>query len=96
MIYGLLVLFLALQAADAATTIYGVRNGLKEANAIMRKVHGALGLYGGLFLMKLPISALIAYIVVTGQVGVYFMLWLVIPFAGLLANNLYWIRKARG
>ena len=95
MTYALLILFLALQAADAYTTIYGVRNGLKEANPIMRKLFAKLGLYGGLVLMKVPISAVVIYVVLTGQVGVTFIGLLVIPFAALLVNNLYWLNKAR-
>lgn len=95
MTYALLILFLALQAADAATTIYGVRNGLSEANPIMRLIHAKLGLYGGLFVMKVPITAVVVYVVLTGQVGVTFMALLVVPFAALLANNLYWLRRAR-
>lgn len=95
MIYALLILFLALQVADAYTTIYGIRNGLKEANPIMRKLFAKLGLYAGLALLKVPITAVIAYIVLTGQVGVTFMWLLVIPFAALLVNNLYWLNKAR-
>ena len=95
MTYALLILFLALQAADAYTTIYGVRNGLKEANPIMRKLFAKLGLYVGLVLLKVPIAAVVVYVVLTGQVGVTFMMWLVLPFIALLANNMYWLRKAR-
>ena len=31
-----LILFLLPKAADIATTTYGIRNGLKEANPVMR------------------------------------------------------------
>ena len=92
---ALLILFLALQAADAYTTIYGVRNGFTEANTILRFVFGKLGLYGGLFVMKVPITALIVYIVLNELVGLTFMLLLIVPFVALLANNLYWLRRAK-
>lgn len=92
---ALLILFLALQAADAYATIYGVRNGLREANPIMRKLFAKLGLYGGLVLLKAPITAVVVYVVLTGQVGVTFMGLLVIPFVALLVNNLYWMNKSR-
>ena len=95
MIYILIVIFLALQVADAYTTIYGVRNGLSETNPIMRKLFATLGLYIGLFVMKVPITAVVVYVVLTEQVGVMFMCLLVVPFAGLLVNNLYWLNKAR-
>lgn len=95
MTYALLTLFLALQAADAYTTLYGVRNGLSEANPIMRKLFATLGLYGGLVLMKVPVTAVVAYFVMTDQASLLFMGLLVVPFAGLLANNLYWLNKAR-
>lgn len=95
MTYALLILFLALQSADAATTIYGVRNGLSESNPIMRKLFATLGLYAGLALLKVPITAVVVYVVLTGQVGVTFMALLVVPFAALLLNNLYWLNKAR-
>ena len=93
MIYALLVIFLVLQSADAYTTIYGVRNGLSEANPIMRKLFAKLGLYGGLFVMKVPITVIVTYIVLTGQVGVTFMGLLVVPFLALLINNLYWLYR---
>ena len=93
MIYAMLAIFLALQAADAYTTIYGVRNGLSEANPIMRRLFAKLGLYGGLFVMKVPITVIVTYIVVTGQVGVTFMGLLVVPFLVLLINNLYWLYR---
>lgn len=96
MIYGLFVLFVVLQAADAAATIWGIRNGLKEANTILGKVLTKLGVGPGLFVMKVPITALIGYLVVTHQVGPWFMGFLVVPFIALAANNLYWILKARG
>jgi len=89
----LLILFIVLQLADAATTVYGVKKGLREFNPIMSLVHTNLGLYGGLFLMKVPITAIVTYIVVTGQVGITFMGLLVVPFLALLINNLYWIYR---
>lgn len=94
-IYALLALFITLQAADAITTIYGVRNGLSEANPIMRKVFSALGLYGGLVVMKVPISAVVIYYAIAGQFSVTGMWLLVVPFAALLVNNLYWIVRAK-
>jgi len=88
-----LIAFLLLQAADAATTTYGIRNGLKEANPVMRFLIAKLGLYGGLFVMKVPISAVVTYVVLTGQVGITFMGLLVVPFLALLINNLYWLYR---
>lgn len=89
----LLILFVALQLADTATTIYGVKKGLNEVNPIMRKLFAKVGLYGGLFVMKVPITVIVTYIVVTGQVGVTFMGLLVVPFLALLINNLYWLYR---
>jgi len=43
--------------------------------------------------MKVPITAIITYYVVTGQVGVTFMGLLVVPFLALLINNLYWLYR---
>lgn len=95
MTYTLLILFLALQAADVAATIYGVRNGLSEANPIMRRLFAKLGLYAGLALLKVPITAVIVYVVLTDQVGVTFMWLLIVPFVAFLVNNLYWLNKDR-
>jgi len=95
MIFSLLILFLLLEIADAVTTIYGIRNGLREANPLLRKLFAKLGLYGGLALLKLPVMIGAAYCVVVEKAGLTFMLLLVIPFALLLANNLYQIRKSR-
>jgi len=91
----LLLLFVALQLADTATTIYGVKNGLSEANPIMRRLFAKLGLYGGLFVMKVPITVIVTYVVLTGQVGGTFMGLLVVPFIALLVNNLYWLYRTK-
>lgn len=92
----LLILFVALQIADAVTTRYGILNGLKESNGIARFLFEKLGLSGGLFVAKVPITAIVVYIVLNELVGMTFMLLLVVPFVALLANNLYWINKAKG
>jgi hypothetical protein len=91
----LLFAFLLLELADAIVTVYGINRGLKEANPLMRKLFASLGLYGGLALMKLPVMVGAAYCVVVEGAGMTFMLLLVIPFAALLANNLYQIWRAR-
>lgn len=91
----LLIIFIALQIADAVTTIYGAHIGVDEANPVMRFVFGKVGLYGGLFLMKVPITAIISYIVLSGQAGFTFILLLVIPFTVILLNNLYCIYKVK-
>ena len=90
-----LLAFLLLQAADAATTTYGIRNGLKEANPVMRWLIGRLGLYVGQAVIRLPIIAMVSYFALTGGLEEWAMIALVVPFAALLANNLYWLRKAR-
>jgi len=95
MMTALLILFIALQSADAATTIYGLRNGAREMNAVARWLFDKLGLAGGIFLTKVPITAVVAYIVLNELVGLTFMLLLIVPFVALLANNLYWINKTR-
>lgn len=89
-----LVAFLLLQAADVATTTYGIRNGLKEANPIMRFLITKLGLYVGQLAIRLPIIAMVSYFALTGGLEEWAMIALVIPFAALLANNLYWLWKA--
>lgn len=93
MIYALLVIFLVLQSADAYTTIYGVRNGLSEANPIMRFLIANLGLYVGQLAIRLPIIAMVSYFAITGGLEEWAMVALVVPFAALLANNLYWLRR---
>ena len=90
-----LIAFLLLQAADAATTTYGIRNGLKEANPVMRFLIAKLGLYAGQAVIRLPIIAMVSYFALTGGLEDWAMILLVIPFAALLVNNLYWLRKAR-
>lgn len=90
-----LLAFLILQAADAYTTTYGIRNGLKEANPVMRFLIGKLGLYVGQSVIRLPIIAMVSYFALTGGLETWAMVALVIPFAALLANNLYWLRRAR-
>lgn len=90
-----LLAFLLLQAADAATTTYGIRNGLKEANPIMRFLIAKLGLYVGQLAIRLPIIAMVSYFALTGGLEDWAMILLVIPFAALLVNNLYWLRRAR-
>ena len=90
-----LALFLLLQAADAYTTTYGIKNGLKEANPIMRFLISRLGLYIGQAAIRLPIIAMISYFALTGGLEPWAMIALVVPFAALLANNLYWLHKAR-
>ena len=42
--YLCLILFLLLQAGDAATTTYGIKNDLKEANPVMRFLIATQGL----------------------------------------------------
>ena len=90
-----LLAFLLLQAADAATTTYGIKNGLKEANPIMRFLIARLGLYVGQAVIRLPIIAMVSYFALTGGLEEWAMIALVIPFAALLANNIFWLRKAR-
>ena len=88
-----LLAFLLLQAADAATTTYGIKNGLKEANPIMRFLTGKLGLYVGQAVIRLPIIAMVSYFALTGGLEEWAMIALVVPFVALLINNLYWIYK---
>lgn len=90
-----LIAFLLLQAADAATTTYGIRNGLKEANPVMRFLIAKLGLYVGQAVIRLPIIAMVSYFAMTGGLEEWAMILLVVPFAALLVNNIYWLRKAR-
>lgn len=90
-----LILFLLLQAADAATTTYGIRNGLKEANPVLRFLIGRLGLYVGQAVIRLPIISMVSYFAFTGGLETWAMIALVAPFAVLLANNLYWMRKTK-
>ena len=90
-----LILFLLLQLADAATTTYGIKNGLKEANPVMRFLIGKLGLYVGQAVIRLPIIGMVSYFALAGGLEEWAMFSLVVPFAALLANNLYWLRKAR-
>ncbi len=90
-----LILFLLLQAADAATTTYGIRNGLKEANPVLRFLIGRLGLYVGQAVIRLPIISMVSYFALTGGLETWAMIALVAPFAVLLANNLYWLRKIK-
>ena len=90
-----LLAFLLLQAADAYTTTYGIKNGLKEANPIMRFLIAKLGLYVGQLAIRLPIIAMVSYFAMTGGLEECAMILLVVPFAALLVNNIYWLRKAR-
>ena len=90
-----LIAFLLLQAGDAYTTTYGIKNGLKEANPVMRFLIGKFGLYVGQSAIRLPIIAMVSYFAMTGGLEEWAMIALVVPFAALLANNLYWLRKAR-
>jgi len=93
MTYALLILFLALQAADAYTTTYGIKRGLKEANPLIRFLIGKLGLYVGQLAIRLPIIAMVSYFALTGGLEEWAMIALVVPFAALLANNIYWLRR---
>ena len=88
-----LTLFLLLQSADAATTTYGIKNGLKEANPVMRFLIGKRGLYVGQAAIRLPIIAMVSYFAMTGGLEDWAMIALVVPFVALLINNLYWIYK---
>ena len=88
-----LVLFLLLQAADAATTTDGIKNGLKEANPIMLFLIAKLGLYVGQAVIRLPIIAMVSYFALTGGLEDWAMIALVVPFAALLANNVFWLRR---
>lgn len=88
-----LIAFLLLQAGDMATTTYGIKNGLKEANPVMRFLIGKLGLYVGQAVIRLPIIAMVSYFALTGGLEDWAMIALVVPFAALLANNLYWLRR---
>ena len=88
-----LILFLMIQFADAYTTTYGIKNGLKEANPVLRFLIGKLGLYVGQLAIRLPIIAMVSYFALTGGLEEWAMIALVVPFAALLANNLYWLRR---
>ena len=93
--YICLIVFLLLQSADAYTTTYGIRNGLKEANPVMRFLIGRLGLYVGQAAIRLPIIAMVSYYALTGGLEDWAMIALVVPFAALLVNNIYWLRKTK-
>ena len=90
-----LILFMLLQLADAYTTTYGIKNGLKEANPIMRFLIARLGLYVGQAAIRLPIIAMVCYFALTDGLEEWAMIALVIFFAALLVNNIYWLRKAK-
>lgn len=90
-----LLAFLLLQASDVYTTTYGIKNGLKEANPLMRFLIGKIGLYVGQLAIRLPIIGMVGYFALTGGLEEWAMIALVVPFAVLLANNLYWLRKAK-
>ena len=90
-----LLAFLLLQAADAYTTTYGIHNGLKEANPIMRFLIAKLGLYVGQAVIRLPIIAMVCYFTLTDGLEEWAMIALVVPFAVLLVNNVFWLRRAR-
>lgn len=88
-----LILFLMIQFADAYTTTYGIKHGIKEANPIMRFLIAKLGLYVGQAVIRLPIIVMVSYFALTGGLEEWAMIALVVPFAALLANNLYWLRR---
>lgn len=88
-----LIAFLLLQAADAYTTTYGIKRGLKEANPLIRFLIGKLGLYVGQLAIRLPIIAMVSYFALTGGLEEWAMIALVVHFAALLANNIYWLRR---
>lgn len=90
-----LLAFLLLQAGDMATTTYGIKNGLKEANPVMRWLICRLGLYVGQAVIRLPIIGMVSYFALTGGLEEWAMIALVVPFAALLANNIYWLRRVR-
>jgi len=90
-----LALFLMLQAADVATTTYAIKNGLREGNPVMRFLIGRLGLVVGQAVIKLPVIVMISYFALTGGLEEWAMIALVVPFAAVLVNNLYWLHKAR-
>ena len=84
-----------IQFADAYTTTYGIKHGIKEENPIMRFLIANLGLYVGQAVIRLPIIAMVSYFALTGGLEEWAMIVLVVPFLALLVNNLYWLRKAR-
>ena len=89
-----LVVFLALNAADAATTLYGIRNGMREANPLMAKLFAKVGVKMGLFIMKVPISIGAIYYVVVEHAPLLFVLALAIPYAILLVWNIFQLRRS--
>lgn len=54
-----LLLALAAQVGDAATTIYGARNGAAEGNPIARKLFEAVGVVPAVLGVKLVIAVLL-------------------------------------
>lgn len=93
LIYFFLIVFLVLNAADAYTTMYGIRNGLKEVNPLMSKLFAKVGVKTGLFIMKVPVSIGAIYCVVVELAQLWFVLALAIPYAVLLSWNIYQLKR---
>ena len=90
----LVYLLIALQAADAFTTIYALeRPGATESNGLMAKLFKAVGVVPGALLVKVAIVALIC------QTHTDVPDWLIAGLCALSAlvvvNNLNAIRKQR-
>ena len=52
-------------------------------------------LYLGQAVIRPPIIAMVSYFALMGGLEEWAMIALVAPFAVLLVNNIYWLRKAR-
>ena len=83
------LLFIMLQVADVWTTITGINSGATEANPIMDKLFKKIGVVQGLVLAK-------SITVILFGLFLYetWIMWaFVVLYTGVVANNVYQLRK---
>ena len=83
------LLFIMLQVADVWTTITGMNSGATEANPIMDKLFKKIGVVQGLVLAKCITVILFGLFLYE----TWIMWAFVVLYAGVVANNVYQLRK---
>ena len=90
-IHPLIWAIFALQALDALTTIIALKKGGAEANPLMAKIFGAVGVIPGAIAVKLFVAGVVWYY--RADMPVWAMAVAVVWYAATIANNINVIRR---
>ena len=89
----MILIFVILQLADVCTTLYALDRGGREVNPIMLRAFAVAGPAPALIVVKLCLIGLVYAAAINGWLLPYVLEGFCLFYVGIVANNLYQIRK---